>query len=134
MDNPFREMSFAQQQLTNTGPRIADHDQGHRSPKRRHHRKMGIDIRAERFLLLITITIHRHSRWFFICGHSPRIQAAPSQAHRRSATCVSYYLLPVNGLSLALPNIVICSPILSSSNWCLMYSAIAFVFFPTVST
>ena len=30
--------------------------------------------------------------------------------------------------------IVICSPALSSSNWCWMYSAIFFAFFPAVST
>ena len=35
---------------------------------------------------------------------------------------------------LDFPNIVICSPSLSSSNWCFIYSAIALVFFPTVST
>ena len=34
------------------------------------------------------IIIHRRSRWFFIYGQSPRILAAPSQAHIRSAICV----------------------------------------------
>ena len=42
------------------------------------------------------------------------------------------YLRPVNGLPGAL--ITICSPSLSSSNWCLIYSAIRPAFFPTVST
>ena len=94
-----------------------------------------------------TVNIHRPSRWLFICGHSPGFSHAPSQAQVRSANCLGLlqwpvnglvpYLPfepPVNGLSLLFPSIVICSPSLSSSSWCLMYSAIAFVFFPTVST
>ena len=93
------------------------------------------------------VNIHRPSRWLFICGHSPGFSHAPSQAQVRSANCLGLlqwpvnglvpYLPfepPVNGLSLLFPSIVICSPSLSSSSWCLMYSAIAFVFFPTVST
>lgn len=93
------------------------------------------------------VNIHRPSRWLFICGHSPRFSHAPSQAQVRPANCLGLlqwpvnglipYLPfepPVNGLSLLFPSIVICSPSLSSSSWCLMYSAIAFVFFPTVST
>ena len=72
------------------------------------------------------IIIPRHSRGFFTCGQSPGILAAPSQAHRRSGICVGLlltarlngpfcYLPPLKGSS-SLPNIVICSPILSSSS------------------
>ena len=38
------------------------------------------------------IIIPRRSRGFFICGQSPRILAAPSQAHRRSGICVGLLL------------------------------------------
>jgi len=101
-------------------------------------RRMRIVLCAKR------IIIHRRSRWFFICGQSPRILAAPSQAHGRSGICVGllltarqngpfHYLPPLKGSS-SLPNIVICSPNLSSSSWCLIYSAIFCLFLPTVST
>jgi len=51
-------------------------------------------------LKLQRIMIPRRSRGFFMCGHSPRILAAPSQAHKRPDICVGIdYLLPVNGSS-----------------------------------
>ena len=51
-------------------------------------------------LKLQRIMIPRRSRGFFMCGHSPRILAAPSQAHKRPDICVGMdYLLPVNGFS-----------------------------------
>ena len=93
----------------------------------------------------LIIIILRRSRLFFICGQSPRILAAPSQALRRSGICVGSatfsplktgyfrYLPPLKGSS-SFPNIVSCSPILSSSNWLRIYSVIFCLFFPTVST
>ena len=75
------------------------------------------------------INIHRQSRWFFICGHSPVLIAAPYSA---DVVCVMhYFLFPVNGSSSSSS---ICSAIWSSFNWFCMYSAIFFAFFPTVST
>ena len=76
------------------------------------------------------VNIHRHSRWLFICGHSPRTLAcalagANTVCHLRGRLFWSpvnglfNYLpfwLPVNGLSFAFPSIVICSPMRSSSS------------------
>jgi len=41
-------------------------------------------------LKLQRIMIPRRSRGFFMCGHSPRILAAPSQAHKRPDICVGW--------------------------------------------
>ena len=40
------------------------------------------------------IIIHRPSRWFFICGHSPDSKAAPYSANMVCVLC--YFLRPVN--------------------------------------
>ena len=78
------------------------------------------------------INIHRHSRWFFLFGHSPNA-TGNAQVHRLLACqpCTDY-LLPVNGSRGS--NKLNWSSFLSRSNWLAMYCWIAFVFFPTVST
>ena len=65
-------------------------------------------------------------------GHSP-CSSRTCRTRKRSATCVWLYLrfLLLKGFASGILN---CSPSLSSSNWCLIYSAIRAVFLPTVST
>ena len=72
--------------------------------------------------------IHRHSRWYFIFGHSPHTTGCPHVGIKRLPARI-HYLLPVNGLSLT-PSLFVppsfsfhCFPIISlcSSN-CFSYT------------
>ena len=78
-----------------------------------------------------TINIHPRSGWFFIFGHSPYTISCPQVGTECLPAC-DCYLLPVNG-SLG-SNKLNWSDSLSTFSWFAMYSLIAFVFFPTVST
>lgn len=81
--------------------------------------------------IVITINIHPRSGWFFIFGHSPYTISCPQVGTECLPAC-DCYLLPVNG-SLG-SNKLNWSDSLSTFSWFAMYSLIAFVFFPTVST
>ena len=74
----------------------------------------------------------RQTRGCSLFGQSP-CSSQTCRTRKRSATCAFRYLRfwllkgPTSGM-------LNCSPNLSSSNWCLIYSAIRAVFFPAVST
>ena len=77
------------------------------------------------------IKIPPHSGGYFSFGHSPNNTSGAQVRIKRLPAC-AYYLLPVNGSRGS--NILNWSASLSLFSWSAMYSVIAFVFFPTVST
>ena len=68
---------------------------------------------------------------YFSFGHSPNNTSGAQVRIKRLPAC-AHYLLPVNGSRGS--NILNWSASLSLFSWSAMYSVIAFVFFPTVST
>ena len=68
---------------------------------------------------------------YFGFGHSPNNTSGAQVRIKRLPAC-AHYLLPVNGSRGS--NILNWSASLSLFSWSAMYSVIAFVFFPTVST
>ena len=78
-----------------------------------------------------TIKIPPHSGGYFSFGHSPNNTSGAQVRIKRLPAC-AHYLLPVNGSRGS--NILNWSASLSLFSWSAMYSVIAFVFFPTVST
>lgn len=83
------------------------------------------------FLDLGRIKIPPHSGGYFGFGHSPNNTSGAQVRIKRLPAC-AHYLLPVNGSRGS--NILNWSASLSLFSWSAMYSVIAFVFFPTVST
>lgn len=79
----------------------------------------------------IIIKIPPHSGGYFGFGHSPNNTSGAQVRIKRLPAC-AHYLLPVNGSRGS--NILNWSASLSLFSWSAMYSVIAFVFFPTVST
>lgn len=77
------------------------------------------------------IKIPPHSGGYFSFGHSPNNTSGAQVRIKRLPAC-AHYLLPVNGSRGS--NILNWSASLSLFSWSAMYSVIAFVFFPTVST
>lgn len=75
---------------------------------------------------------HRRSRWFFIYGRSPRMLAACKGTHDNLPPALVLTKPPVNGHYL--PNMVSCSPSLSSSSCFWIYALILSAFLPAVST
>lgn len=77
------------------------------------------------------VNIPRQSRGLFIDGQSPILLATPKRRIYDYHTRKAVYLPPVNGSTSSNVNWL---PSSSSLSWLRMYSLIALVFFPTVST